>query len=76
MTDELALKDLNQLRLTADDFTVKAIIGRGHFGEVSWLDFIQNHVVFQFLVLCFTFPSAYRGYAIDVTIEIRPFISG
>ena len=31
------MKSLNELRLTAEDFTVKAIIGRGHFGEVSTL---------------------------------------
>ena len=29
------MESLNELRLTAEDFTVKAIIGRGHFGEVS-----------------------------------------
>ena len=28
------MKDLNKLRLTPEDFSVKAVIGRGHFGEV------------------------------------------
>ena len=32
--DETAVKDLNKLRLTPEDFSVKAVIGRGHFGEV------------------------------------------
>ena len=36
-TDEDAVKALKELRLTADDFEVKGIIGRGHFGEVSHL---------------------------------------
>ena len=34
-SDESAVKRLNELRLTSDDFSVKAVIGRGHFGEVS-----------------------------------------
>ena len=34
IVDEGAVKALKQLRLTADDFEVKGIIGRGHFGEV------------------------------------------
>ena len=34
-SDESAVKRLNDLRLTSDDFSVKAVIGRGHFGEVS-----------------------------------------
>jgi len=28
------VSSLKDLRLTADDFEVKSIIGRGHFGEV------------------------------------------
>ena len=28
------MRALKELRLTADDFEVKGIIGRGHFGEV------------------------------------------
>lgn len=32
--DETAVNDLNKLRLTTEDFSVKAVIGRGHFGEV------------------------------------------
>ena len=32
--DEDAVKAIKELRLTADDFEVKGIIGRGHFGEV------------------------------------------
>ena len=35
MLDEDAVKALKELRLTADDFEVKGIIGRGHFGEVA-----------------------------------------
>ena len=35
--DQDAVKALKKLRLTADDFEVKGIIGRGHFGEVSHL---------------------------------------
>ena len=34
VSDEGAVKDLSKLRLTPDDFSVKAVIGRGHFGEV------------------------------------------
>ena len=33
-TDEATVSSLKNLRLTADDFEVKSIIGRGHFGEV------------------------------------------
>ena len=36
-TDEDAVKALKELRLTANDFEAKGIIGRGHFGEVSHL---------------------------------------
>lgn len=35
-TDEGTVSALKELRLSADDFEVKSIIGRGHFGEVSW----------------------------------------
>ena len=35
-SDEEAVKALKVLRLTADDFEVKGVIGRGHFGEVSY----------------------------------------
>ena len=34
-SDEGAVRALNELRLTAGDFEVKGIIGRGHFGEVG-----------------------------------------
>ena len=34
-TDEGTVSVLKELRLSADDFEVKSIIGRGHFGEVS-----------------------------------------
>ena len=34
-TDEGTVSALKELRLSADDFEVKSIIGRGHFGEVS-----------------------------------------
>jgi hypothetical protein len=39
------VKALKELRLTADDFEVKGIIGRGHFGEVvnSALDHNYPH---------------------------------
>ena len=33
--DEGAVRALKELRLTAGDFEVKGIIGRGHFGEVG-----------------------------------------
>ena len=32
--DEDSVEAVKQLRLAADDFEVKSIIGRGHFGEV------------------------------------------
>ena len=32
--DKESVKALKELRLTADDFEMKGIIGRGHFGEV------------------------------------------
>ena len=32
---ECTVSALNQLRVCADDFEVKATIGRGHFGEVT-----------------------------------------
>lgn len=43
-SDGEAVESLNELRLTAEDFTVKAIIGRGHFGEVSIRVHMYVHV--------------------------------
>ncbi len=33
-SDGDTVKSLQELRLSADDFEVKTVIGRGHFGEV------------------------------------------
>lgn len=35
--DESTVSALNAIRVCADDFEMKSIIGRGHFGEVSAL---------------------------------------
>ena len=41
--DGEAVKALKELRLTVDDFEVKGIIGRGHFGEVSFPLYGSTH---------------------------------
>jgi len=36
VVDTRAVDSLLKLRVSAGDFDVKGIIGRGHFGEVGW----------------------------------------
>lgn len=50
-TDEGTVSALKELRLSADDFEVKSIIGRGHFGEVSWVTNVYVRDMNQ-LTLC------------------------
>ena len=56
MLDEDAVKALKELRLTADDFEVKGIIGRGHFGEVVMNSHLCHNYPCPYSLMCSLIP--------------------
>ncbi len=45
--DDKTISTLKKLRINADDFEVRCIIGRGHFGEVRYIILLEQPLYVQ-----------------------------